>query len=360
MNRRTQALFAFAGALTLLAFLLTLFANNPSAFVTMGRNISLFALLALAGFAYAHHRIFPEQTGARKVLMEDPLFNPKASPSVKSDLAPLEPKFIALYLEEEDKTMKEGKLLSIQALRYEKGYYSQGLFLPLAQTTEDETKSFYSLETALEELKKFVAQDPVVLHGPTNLRGRNVTWNQNQGQNMDGIKDLELMLKNAINTEDLAKVLYPTAKEVHVEALYEFLHFEINPQDPYYGAHIAGAVYLDYLNSQGYYTSPKRMDLTQVAAPKAIPKDQKIDIPSEKEAVTTASNHQVQDSSLISPSNLTSTKSLEETPDEGMYKETDKKTYRVTTLDHNYTPLEEVAKTEQTEQTQTFAIKEEQ
>lgn len=184
-----------------------------------------------------------EKTSYRSMLMERPLFNPKGRPASLSLSEPLYPRFIAVYLDRESSDPYRSRVYSLQAVRYEQGYLSDALFLPLEQAGAKQKSSHLSLLEALSLLRIYAGDFPLIVHEKEFA----AAWLREHSGSA--------LLRDAADTEGLAKMIYPSLTEYGIEDLNDWFGFEVDEEDPIYGAKITAAVYLDYLRLHKYYSA---------------------------------------------------------------------------------------------------------
>lgn len=199
-----------------------------------------------------------ERTSYRAMLMEKPLFNPRSKLREPQLTAPLFPRFITLYFDGDDEDPYKSRVYSIQAVRYEGGYLTDSLYLPLKSPGKKSKAIDLELEDALKYLKTYTRDFPLIIHDKSYANA----WLREHSNS--------ILLTDAIDTETLARNLYPKLTDFGIEDLNDFYHFEVNAQDPVYGAKITTAVYLDYLRVHNYRTAlsknpfAKAVELTPV------------------------------------------------------------------------------------------------
>lgn len=248
MNQRPQRykyIFSYILLGLALAILLLVPTARQDAFGVFGRRLILVGFLMVSLFLLFQQYFYKANNSYRQILMEGPLFHGKAkAKTLEVNNLPLFPRFLALYLDHDGEDPSTATVHSIQAVRYESGYLSDRLFLPIKRPGEKDRGFLLDPEKANRLLKTYAGDFPLVVHEKDFAR----TWLNQEAHS--------IVLNQAVDTEDLARRLYPKLSEVTAEALHDFYNFEVNNEDPVYGAKIACAVYLDYLNAKGYYTTP--------------------------------------------------------------------------------------------------------
>lgn len=231
------------GFIVLVAALILLISKNStldSPMVTMGIWLLLAALVILFFFDLLKVSLNQEKTSYRSMIMERPLFNPRGKKDQLKMSYPLYPRFIAVYFDHEGANPYDSKVHSIQAIRYEHGYLTDSLFLPLLTDGVKSKGILLTAEEAAKYLKTYTKDFPLVIHekdfGNTWLR-----------ENTNS-----LILVQSVDTADIARMIYPKLTEFGIEDLNDFFHFEVDEGDPIYGAKITAAIYLDYLRLHDY------------------------------------------------------------------------------------------------------------
>lgn len=207
-------------------------------------KITFVGLLIILFFDFLKIRLNRERTSYRTMLMERPMFNPRAKIKSPELVEPLFPRYIALYFDADDVDPYNSHVYSIQAVRYEQGYLTDSLFLPLKKEGVKNNPIKLNLEEALKYLKSYTRDFPLVVHEKDFAN----TWLREHSSS--------ILLTDAIDTESLARMMYPKLSDFGIEDLNDWYHFEVDERDPVYGAKIASAIYLDYQRIHGYYTRP--------------------------------------------------------------------------------------------------------
>lgn len=218
-------------------------AGVGSPMLTMSLRYLLGALLILIFFDLLRLGLVDERNSYRTMLMERPLFNPRGKQDALTMSYPLHPQFIAVYFDHEDENPYESRVYSIQAIRYEYGYYTDSLFLPIQSGNDPARGRLLSPEDATKLLTTYSRDFPLVVHG----RDYGAVWLREQANSV--------LLTESIDTEDIARVIYPKLTEYGIEDVNDWLRFEVDEADPVYGAKITAAVYLDYLRLHDFNTT---------------------------------------------------------------------------------------------------------
>lgn len=219
-------------------------AGSPMLFMAL--RLLLGAFLILVFFDLLRLGLVDEKNSYRSMLMERPLFNPRGKKEQLTMIYPLHPRFIAIFFDHEDDNPYESQVFSIQALRYEYGYFTDSLFLPI-RPAEDRTRSrLLSPEDAAKLLTTYTRGFPLVVHA----RDYGAVWLREQSNS--------LLLTDSIDTLEIARLIYPKLTEYGIEDINDWLRFEVDESDPVYGAKITAAVYLDYLRLHDYDTTLSR------------------------------------------------------------------------------------------------------
>ncbi|PKK39519.1 hypothetical protein ABB02_01233 [Clostridiaceae bacterium JG1575] len=243
---KKKYIFSFLVLFGGIIWLLAVNANQSSAITALAVRLLFAALLIVVFFDVFKLLTMQHRNSYRTMIMERPLFNPKAKGKEVPMKYALYPRFIALYVDHDGADPYESKVLSLQAVRYEQGVLTDGLFLPLLQEGDKKRGIRLPLEDAFRFLKTYTKDFPLIVHEKMYAH----TW----------FSDLHHwpFLMDAIDTEDLARMLYPKQKEFDIEAMNDFYRFEVDEEDPVYGAKITAAIYLDYLRTQDYKTTLTR------------------------------------------------------------------------------------------------------
>lgn len=234
--------YIFGFVILIVALILLISKNSmlDSPMVTMAVWLLIAGVIILIFFDLLKVSLNLEKTSYRTMLMERPLFNPRGKKDQLTMLYPLYPRFIAVYFDHEGGNPYDSKVLSIQAIRYESGYLTDSLFLPIQSGTEKTKGIQLTPEEACKYLKTYTKDFPLVIHD----KDFGNTWLR---ENTNSI-----ILVQAVDTEDIARMIYPKLTDLGIEDLNDFFHFEVDESDPIYGAKITAAIYLDYLRLYEY------------------------------------------------------------------------------------------------------------
>lgn len=233
-------IFSFVALGALLALLIL--GGSASSVVSTALKTTLAALAIVGFFDLLKVALNRERTSYRTMLMERPLFNPRSHLKEIRLTEPLYPRFIALYFDADNEDPYKAKVHSIQAVRYEEGYLTDSLYLPLKLEGRKNRRVRLTLEEALKYLKTYTRDFPLIVHQKAFAN----TWLRENSSSV--------LLTDAIDTESLARNLYPKLQDFGIEDLNDWFHFEVDDQDPVYGAKIATAIYLDYQRLHRYRT----------------------------------------------------------------------------------------------------------
>jgi|LSQX01.3.fsa_nt_gb hypothetical protein len=236
--------FSLTLLIVMLFLLITVGFSSKSSQQSTAVKITLVGLLVILFFDFLKIRLNRERTSYRTMLMERPMFNARAKVKSPELVEPLFPRYIALYFDADDIDPYNSHVYSIQAVRYEQGYLTDSLFLPLKKEGVKNKPIKLSLEEALKYLKSYTRDFPLVVHEKDFAN----TWLREHSSS--------ILLNDAIDAEALARMMYPKLKEFGIEDLNDWYRFEVDERDPVYGAKIASAIYLDYQRIHGYYTKP--------------------------------------------------------------------------------------------------------
>ncbi|MFZ2258229.1 MAG: hypothetical protein WAV55_08875 [Clostridiaceae bacterium] len=242
MSKLLTRHYIFGFVALLAALILIIFKNSVlgSQMLTMAVWLLIAGIFILIFFDMLKVSLNREKTSYRSMIMERPLFNPRGKSDQLKMIYPLYPRFIAIYFDHEGDNPYDSKVHSIQAIRYEHGYLTDSLFLPL-QSPADPAKGIHlTPEEASKYLKTYSKDFPLVIH---NKDFGNIWLRENTNS---------IILVQSINTEDIARMIYPKLAEFGIEDLNDFFHFEVDEGDPVYGAKITAAIYLDYLRLHDY------------------------------------------------------------------------------------------------------------
>lgn len=249
-------------AATLLVLIIAQGGDDPSILSTAVKVI-LAGLFIVLFFDFLKISLNRERTSYRAMLMERPLFNPRARIKSPQLTEPLFPRFIALYFDGDDVDPYRAHVYSIQAVRYEQGYLTDSLFLPLKKEGVKNKPIKLSLEEALKYLKTYTRDFPLIVHEKDFANA----WLREHSSSV--------LLNDAIDTERLARMMYPSLTEFGIEEMNDWYHFEVDERDAVYGAKITSAIYLDYLRVHHYYTAPTWNPLAKESNLEPVyPKDQ--------------------------------------------------------------------------------------
>ncbi len=233
-------IFSFVVLIGALILLLTKNSALDSPMVSMAIWLVIAAIVILIFFDLLKVSLSHEKTSYRSMIMERPLFNPRGKKDQLKMIYPLYPRFIALYFDHEGNDPYHTKVHSIQAIRYEHGYLTDSLFLPLLIPGAKTKGIRLTAEEALKYLKTYSKDFPLVLHE----KGFGNTWLRENTNSQ--------LLLQSIDTADIARMIYPDLTDFGIEDLNDFFHFEVDESDPIYGAKITAAIYLDYLRLHNY------------------------------------------------------------------------------------------------------------
>lgn len=231
------------GFVALLAALILIISKNSvlgSPMLTMAVWLLIAGIFILIFFDLMKVSLNREKTSYRSMIMERPLFNPRGKADQLQMIYPLYPRFIAIYFDHEGANPYDSKVHSIQAIRYEHGYLTDSLYLPLQSSTDKTKGILLTPEEASKYLKTYSKDFPLVIH---NKDFGNIWLRENSNS---------IILVQSIDTEDIARMIYPKLTEFGIEDLNDFFHFEVDEGDPVYGAKITAAIYLDYLRLHNY------------------------------------------------------------------------------------------------------------
>lgn len=246
MISRLLTKYYIFGFLVLLGAMILILIQNAGAgspMLAMAMRLLIGAFLILAFFDVLRLGLVDERNSYRSMLMERPLFNPRGKKDELAMIYPLHPRFIAIFFDHEDDNPYESRVFSIQALRYENGYFTDALFLPIRKE-EDTTKGrLLTPEDANKLLTAYTRGFPLVVHA----RDYAGVWLREQSNSV--------LLTESIDTQEIARLIYPTLTDYGIEDINDWLRFEVDEGDPVYGAKITAAVYLDYLRLHGYDTT---------------------------------------------------------------------------------------------------------
>lgn len=249
------------GFLVLLgAILLIIFQNAGvgSAMLSMALRLLIVTFLILIFFNLLRLGLSDEKNSYRSMLMERPLFNPRGKKDNLSMIYPFHPRFIAIYFDHDEANPYHSRVFSIQALRYEYGYYTDSLFLPLRKTEDRKTGRLLTPEDASKLLTTYTKGFPLVVHAKDYA----AIWLSEHSTSV--------LLTDAIDTEEIARLIYGKLTDYGIEEINDWLRFEVDERDPVYGAKITAAIYLDYLRLYNFDTTITMSPLAKESELKSI------------------------------------------------------------------------------------------
>lgn len=234
--------FVLAVLFIALVIFFNIMMDTRSELAAMTFQLLLVTLVIVIFFNLLRVFLSRDRGSYRSMILEKPLFNPKGKPESLSLRYPLYPRFIAVYFDREGDDPYNDEIISIQAVRYENGYLTDGLFLPIKKSGERKRRKLLYFEDAYRFLRTYTRDFPVICdnkeYAATYLR-----------ENLNS-----MMLMDAVDAVGIAKMIYPGLDEYGTEDLSDYLKLEIEENDHLYGAKTVAAVYLDYLRLNGYYT----------------------------------------------------------------------------------------------------------
>lgn len=236
----------YSFVLALLFISLVIFFNvmidSSSVLAAMTFQLLLITLAIVIFFNLLRVFLSRDRGSYRSMILEKPLFNPKGRPENVSFKYPLFPRFIAVYFDKEGEDPYNDEIVSIQAVRYENGYLTDGLFLPIKKSKERKRRKLLYFEDAYRYLKTYTKDFPIIIdnkdYANTYLR-----------ENLNS-----MMLIDSTDAQSISKMIYPGLDEYGIEEIYDYLRLEAGEDDSIYGAKVVAAIYLDYLRLNGYYT----------------------------------------------------------------------------------------------------------
>lgn len=179
----------------------------------------------------------------RTMLLERPMFNPLGKKDNLRSVFPLYPRFIAVYIDADDTNPYNAQAIDIEAIRYESGYLTDSLFLPIQRKDEILEKNYLSIDEAIKYLKIYTKDFPIIIY--------------NKDFSIQFISKYQdaSFIYNAIDILPIAKMIYPEIDKLDVETILDYLKLETDVEDKLYGSRISVAVYLDYLRLNNYNTA---------------------------------------------------------------------------------------------------------
>lgn len=236
-------IFVFAVLFTGILIFLNRYMDIKSDILKFSLNLLIIAMIIVIFFDFMRALFTRDRGSYRTMLLERPVFNPRGKKDNLKLTYPLYPKFIAIYFDRSLDREKKEHLHSIQAVRYEKGYLTDSLFLPIKKDHGRNRKRDLTIEEAFKYLDTYCKDFPIVVH---DLEYANsfmfVTSNTP-------------LFMYAADTREIAGMIYPKLRSYEIEDINDYLHIEVNDTDAVYGAKLVAAVYLDYLRLHDYRTN---------------------------------------------------------------------------------------------------------
>lgn len=236
-------IFVFAVIFSAVIIYINIFMDTKSQMVKMSLTLLVLTFFIVLFFDLIRAVLTRDRGSYRTMVIERPLFNPKGKNTNLKLSYPLYPRFIALYFDKTGDNPENYELSSIQAVRYENGYLTDGLFLPIRRKNVRNRKRDLDIDDAFRYLMTYTKDFPLVVHELDYANSFVLTTNNNP------------MLMYAVDTQSIAKMIYPKLKNFGIEDINDHLNFEVDDEDPIYGAKIVAAVYLDYLRLNKYKTN---------------------------------------------------------------------------------------------------------
>ena len=236
-------IFVFAVIFSAVIIYINIFMDTNSQMVKMSLTLLILTFFIVLFFDLVRTVLTRERGSYRTMVIERPLFNPKGKSTNLKLTYPLYPRFIALYFDKTGDSPENYELSSIQAVRYENGYLTDGLFLPIRRKNVRNRKRDLDIDDAFRYLMTYTKDFPLVVHELDYANSFILTTTNNP------------MLMYAVDTQNISKMIYPKLKNFGIEDINDHLNFEVDDEDPIYGAKIVAAVYLDYLRLNKYKTN---------------------------------------------------------------------------------------------------------
>ena len=236
-------LFVFAVLLAATIFITNAFMDNRSDILKMSLTLLVLTIFIVLFFDLMRAVLTRDKGSYRTMVIERPLFNPRGKADHLKMIYPLYPRFIALYFDKTGDREENYQLVSIQAVRYENGYLTDGLFLPIRRNNGKNRKRDLTIQDAFRYLMTYTKDFPLVVH-ELDYANSFVLKTTNSP-----------MLMYALDTQVISKMIYPKLKSHGIEDINYHMNIEFDDEDPIYGAKIVAAIYLDYLRLHNYKTN---------------------------------------------------------------------------------------------------------